>query len=82
MGHQTVVRASTLFGGPPTPPLSTAYEAHVDIEVALAALPRPRKHYWWYSASAASNKRHAARAAGTAYMLLAMYFVRKSTPPG
>jgi pimeloyl-ACP methyl ester carboxylesterase len=46
---RAVVNVSTPFTGAfATPPAD-------DIEKELAALPRPRKHYWWYCASRAAN---------------------------
>ena len=46
---RSVVNMSTPFtGGFSTPPSD-------GIVKALAALPRPRKHYWWYCASRAAN---------------------------
>jgi pimeloyl-ACP methyl ester carboxylesterase len=52
---RSVALMSAPFGGPPTLPFNTAQEAPAgqvaagpSIHDALAALPRPRKHYQWY----------------------------------
>ena len=54
---RSVVLMSAPFAGPPTFPFHTAQEgasgvpraaAVANIHAALAALPRPRKHYQWY----------------------------------
>ncbi len=66
---RSVVLMSAPFAGPPPLPFSTAtaaapasasQAASDDIHAALAALPRPRKHYqWYYSTRAAdTNMRH------------------------
>ena len=57
---QSVVLMSTPFAGTETLPLDTA-KAHrasmadVDIQKALAALSRPRKHYWWACSARGAN---------------------------
>jgi pimeloyl-ACP methyl ester carboxylesterase len=73
---KSVVLMSAPFGGPPELPFATAVRSAApataaaadtgapppgDIHQALAALPRPRKHYQWYYSSreAADNMRHA-----------------------
>ncbi len=43
----------TVFGGPP--PLRKPANRAPDIHAALAALPRPRKHYQWYYSTRAAN---------------------------
>lgn len=58
---KSVVSLSTPFATAPFLPLGSADRsgppsAHRDIEEALAALPRPRKHYTWYYASAEANE--------------------------
>lgn len=58
---QSVVSMSTPFAGAPALQLGSADSskpaaAHPGIEAALAALPRPRKHYTWYYASAEANE--------------------------
>jgi pimeloyl-ACP methyl ester carboxylesterase len=57
---RSVVSISTPFFGAPTLPLDTARRKVVtpgiDIDSALAALPRPRKHYATYLASREANE--------------------------
>jgi pimeloyl-ACP methyl ester carboxylesterase len=66
---RSVVLMSAPFAGPPPLPFKTTtaaapasafHAASDDIHAALAALPRPRKHYqWYYSTRAAdTNMRH------------------------
>src|SRR5438067_13879695 len=44
------------FAGPPALPETGAAPARTaDIHAALAALPRPRKHYQWYYSTRAAN---------------------------
>jgi pimeloyl-ACP methyl ester carboxylesterase len=57
---RSVVWMSTPYAGTDALPLDTADHPRTaqpgpDIDEELAALPRPRKHYWWYYASAAAN---------------------------
>jgi len=57
---QSVVSMSTPFRRAPRLPLGSAdshgpVEPEIDIQKDLAALPRPRKHYFWYSASQPAN---------------------------
>jgi pimeloyl-ACP methyl ester carboxylesterase len=57
---RSVVSMSTPFLRAPTLPLGTANDressgAEVDIDKELAALPRPRQHYYTYSASNRAN---------------------------
>lgn len=58
---RSVVMMSAPFGGPPALPLATADGAGAPaspfaaLPAALAALPRPRKHYWWYYATRPAN---------------------------
>src|SRR5690242_9064142 len=49
---RSVTLMSAPFEGPP--PLSPPRTAH-DIHAALAALPRPRKHYQWYYSTRPAN---------------------------
>jgi pimeloyl-ACP methyl ester carboxylesterase len=79
---QSVVLMSTPFAGPPALPLDTANGAEAsvqpfDIEKELAALPRPRKHYWWYYSTREANAdlRHAPQGV---HDLLRAYFYYKS----
>ena len=56
-----MVLMSAPFGGPPSVPFDTAAKPPApgkgpDIHAALAALPRPRKHYQWYYATRPANE--------------------------
>ena len=48
-----MVLMSAPFGGPPAVPFGPPAPKAPDIHAALAALPRPRKHYQWYSSTSA-----------------------------
>lgn len=56
-----MVLMSAPFGGPPALPFDTADKpktakaAPPDVHAALAALPRPRKHYQWYYSTRPAN---------------------------
>jgi pimeloyl-ACP methyl ester carboxylesterase len=53
---RSVALMSAPFSGPPSLPLGTARAPAVpDIHQALAALPRPRKHYQWYYSTREAN---------------------------
>lgn len=59
---RSVVLMSAPFDGPPALPLNTANApaqkppaGGPTIHDALAALPRPRKHYWWHYATRGAN---------------------------
>lgn len=61
---RSVVLMSAPFAGPPSLPFNTASEAATgqtvsgasdDIHAAMAALPRPRKHYQWYYSTRAAD---------------------------
>jgi len=57
---QSVVLMSAPFGGPPSVAFNTANPKQrnpgsVNITADLAALPRPRKHYWWYYSTREAN---------------------------
>jgi pimeloyl-ACP methyl ester carboxylesterase len=51
---ERLVLMSAPFAGPP-PLTSAAQSPGPDLRAALAALPRPRKHYQWYFSSDAAN---------------------------
>ncbi|MBS0547280.1 MAG: alpha/beta hydrolase [Proteobacteria bacterium] len=51
---KSMVLMSAPFTGPPALPTPGA-KAPPDIHAALAALPRPRKHYQWYYSTRAAN---------------------------
>jgi len=54
-----MVLMSAPFGGPPAVPFDTADKPAApkpaDFHAALAALPRPRKHYQWYQSTREAN---------------------------
>ena len=54
-----MVLMSAPFGGPPAGPFDTADKpaapTPADFHAALAALPRPRKHYQWYQSTREAN---------------------------
>jgi len=80
---RSVVSVSTPFTGPPSLPLATAdrpkaSESVIDIEKDLAALPRPRKHYWWYSASREANQDMWHAPQGVHDLLRAMYYFKSA----
>lgn len=57
---RSVVMMSTPFAGPPSLPFGTvdtppATQAEDPVHRALAALPRPRKHYQWYYSTRQAN---------------------------
>ena len=83
---RSVVLMSAPFAGPPPLPFNTANEttsggtsgtASDDIHAALAALPRPRKHYQWYYSTreADANIRHCPQGV---HAFLRGYFHHKS----
>jgi pimeloyl-ACP methyl ester carboxylesterase len=55
-----MVLMSAPFGGPPAIPFDTAGKPAAakghDIHAAMAALPRPRKHYQWYYSTRPANE--------------------------
>jgi len=84
---RSVVLMSAPFAGPPPLPFNTANEttsggtsgtASDDIHAALAALPRPRKHYQWYYSTreADANIRHCPQ--GVHAFLRAYYHVKSA----
>lgn len=80
---QSVVMMSTPFGGPPTLPLGTANHSRAalpepDIQKELAALPRPRKHYWWYSATRDANENMWHARQGVHDLLRALYYFKSA----
>jgi pimeloyl-ACP methyl ester carboxylesterase len=79
---RSVVMMSAPFGGPPSLPFNTAdapaRPATEDpVHHALAALPRPRKHYqWYYSTRQANDEMH--RAPQGLHDFLRAYYHHKS----
>lgn len=80
---QSVVSMSTPFLSSPTLPLGTA-SAHErpmpqdDIQKELAALPRPRKHYFSYSATRGANDDMWHAAQGVHDLLRALYHFKSA----
>ncbi len=52
---RSVILMSAPFAGPPPIAGTAARQAVPDIHAALAALPRPRKHYQWYYSTRTAN---------------------------
>jgi pimeloyl-ACP methyl ester carboxylesterase len=80
---RSVVSMSTPFTAAPSLPLGTAdkgnsREPQADIDKDLAALPRPRKHYWWYCASRKANPDMWHAAQGVHDLLRAMYYFKSA----
>lgn len=80
---QSVVSMSTPFAGAPSLPLDSAdrskpASAHPGIEEALAALPRPRKHYTWYYANAKANENLWHPPQGVHDLLRAMWYFKSA----
>jgi pimeloyl-ACP methyl ester carboxylesterase len=80
---QSVVLMSTPFDGTPTLPLGgstdlRASSASVDFRKELAALPRPRQHYWWYSATRHANENMWHAHQGVHDLLRAMYYFKSA----
>jgi pimeloyl-ACP methyl ester carboxylesterase len=80
---RSVVSMSTPFGGAPALPLGSPGRQmpaghQPDIEEALAALPRPRKHYTWYYASAEANDDLWHAPQGVHNLLRAMWYFKSA----
>jgi pimeloyl-ACP methyl ester carboxylesterase len=83
---QSVVSMSTPFLGAPDLPLGMA-DKHssapkVDIEKELAALPRPRRHYFSYSATRAANEDMWQAPQGVHELLRELYYFKSADWPG
>ena len=75
---RSVALMSAPFSGPPALPLGTApKKPAVDIHAALAALPRPRKHYQWYYSTREANG-HMQHAPQGVHDFLRAYYHHKS----
>jgi pimeloyl-ACP methyl ester carboxylesterase len=72
-----MVLMSAPFGGPPSVPFGAPPAKGPDIHAALAALPRPRKHYQWYYSTRPANENmwHASQGV---HDFLRAYFHHKS----
>lgn len=82
---RSVVLMSAPFGGPPSFPLAGADAARVapaaDIHAALAALPRPRKHYQWYYSTRPADADMRSCPQGLHAFLRAYYHVKSADWP-
>jgi pimeloyl-ACP methyl ester carboxylesterase len=72
-----MVLMSAPFGGPPSVPFGSPAAKTPDIHAALAALPRPRKHYQWYYSTRPANE-NMWRARQGVHDFLRAYFHHKS----
>ncbi len=89
-----VVLMSAPFAGPPALPLSgppalpfntadrPAAAQPVDVHAALAALPRPRKHYQWHYATPGANAEMLQAPQGVHDLLRAYYHHKSADWPG
>ena len=84
---QRVVLMSAPFGGPPPLPFNTAAgvsarPTSADVHAALAALPRPRKHYQWHYATPGANADLLQAPQGVHDLLRAYYHHKSADWPG
>jgi pimeloyl-ACP methyl ester carboxylesterase len=75
------VMMSAPFAGPPVLPARTG-GGGPDIHAALAALPRPRKHYQWYYSGRDADADMMGAAQGLPAFLRAYYHVKSADWPG
>jgi pimeloyl-ACP methyl ester carboxylesterase len=80
---RSVAMMSTPFAGFSSLPVGTTNAAStsapdIDIEKELAALPRPRKHYWWYCATRGANEDMWHAKQGVHDLLRAMYYFKSA----
>jgi len=79
---QRLVLMSAPFAGPPPLPAPGAAKATPDIHQALAALPRPRKHYQWHYASRSAEADLLQAPQGLHALLRAYYHHKSADWPG
>jgi pimeloyl-ACP methyl ester carboxylesterase len=80
---RAAVMMSAPFAGPPALPEAEPGRApEPDIHAALAALPRPRKHYQWYYSGREANANMHRAAQGLPAFLRAYYHVKSADWPG
>lgn len=85
---RSVVLMSAPFAGPPVLPLAAADRPTAaasplaDLPAALAALPRPRKHYWHYYATREANEHMWHCPQGVHDFLRAYFHVKSGDWPG
>ena len=81
-----MVLMSAPFGGPPAVPFDTADKpaapTPADFHAALAALPRPRKHYQWYQSTREANANQWQAKQGVHDFLRAYYHHKSADWPG
>jgi pimeloyl-ACP methyl ester carboxylesterase len=78
-----VALMSAPFPGPPAlPEEGTVHAAGPDIHAALAALPRPRKHYQWYYSERGANANMWHPPQGLHAFLRAYYHMKSADWPG
>ena len=81
---RSVVLMSAPFAGPPALPFNTAHAGAAapatteNIHAALAALPRPRKHYQWYYSTPEANANMHACPQGVHAFLRAYYHMKSA----
>lgn len=82
---RSVALMSAPFPGPPAFPASDGQRAgpagRPDMQAALAALPRPRKHYMWHYATREANERMLHAPQGLQDFLRAYYHVKSADWP-
>lgn len=86
---ERVVLMSAPFAGPPALPFNTAGQPPTspapqpaDVHAALAALPRPRKHYQWHYATPGANAELLQAPQGVHDLLRAYYHHKSADWPG
>lgn len=84
---RSVALMSAPFAGPPALPEAARHRpappaAAPDIHAALAALPRPRKHYQWYYSTREANTDMWRAAQGVHAFLRAYYHMKSADWPG
>jgi pimeloyl-ACP methyl ester carboxylesterase len=73
-----VALMSTPFAGPPATETAAGPSGRPDLQAALAALPRPRKHYMWHYATREAGPRMHAPPQGIHAFLRAYYHVKSA----
>ena len=79
---RAAVMMSAPFAGTPDLPEAGARPRGEDVHVALAALPRPRKHYQWYYSTREANEEMWHAPQGVHAFLRAYYHMKSADWPG